>query len=172
MREKTALLFFCALILSEILSASALASPLESAEKSEQRLLEIAPTSLKGIEPGAEHVPNDSQPIQPIQTTTTDDKTVPPCDPIDKNHSAISDQATANLPVKYWGNSFSLKFHRPSCKFARAMNAQHVIFFNFRREAVAAGQVPCRYCLPPIWTTTSIKILPQTKMQSSPQEPP
>ena len=56
-------------------------------------------------------------------------------------------------PIKYWGNSFSLKFHRPSCPFAKAMSAHHVMFFNFRRQAVEAGQVPCRYCLPPNWTT-------------------
>lgn len=64
-----------------------------------------------------------------------------------------SDSASATLPVKYWGNSFSLKFHRPSCPFAKAMSAHHVMFFNFRRQAIDSGQVPCRYCLPPNWTT-------------------
>ncbi|MBS1953082.1 MAG: hypothetical protein JST89_02790 [Cyanobacteria bacterium SZAS-4] len=60
---------------------------------------------------------------------------------------------SADLPIKYWGNSFSLKFHRPSCPFAKAMSAHHVMFFNFRRQAIDSGQVPCRYCLPPNWTT-------------------
>lgn len=74
-----------------------------------------------------------------------------------------SDRAvnSASLPVKYWGNSFSLKFHRPSCPFAKAMSAHHVMFFNFRKQAVDSGQVPCRYCLPPNWTTVRATILHQ-----------
>lgn len=67
-------------------------------------------------------------------------------------------------PVKYWGNSYSNKFHRPSCVFAKAMNARHVVFFHFRREAVAAGQVPCRYCLPPIVKRVQCKILPKAEL--------
>ncbi|MBI2811535.1 MAG: hypothetical protein HYX67_12020 [Candidatus Melainabacteria bacterium] len=68
------------------------------------------------------------------------------------------DPESATLPIKYWGNSFSLKFHRPSCPFAKAMSAHHVMFFNFRRQAVDSGQVPCRYCLPPNWTTVRASI--------------
>jgi len=67
--------------------------------------------------------------------------------------------ASGNLPIKYWGNSFSLKFHRPSCPFAKAMSAHHVMFFNFRKQAIDSGQVPCRYCLPPNWTTVRATIL-------------
>ncbi|HEY9754916.1 MAG TPA: hypothetical protein V6C97_07145 [Oculatellaceae cyanobacterium] len=67
-------------------------------------------------------------------------------------------------PVKYWGNSYSNKFHRPSCVFAKAMNARHVVFFHFRREAVAAGEVPCRYCLPPIVKRVQCKILPKAEL--------
>jgi hypothetical protein len=63
------------------------------------------------------------------------------------------------LPYKYVGNNFSGKFHRPSCKFARAMNVDHVIFFHFRQDAISAGQQPCRYCLPPVWLTVKAKIL-------------
>lgn len=74
----------------------------------------------------------------------------------------------ANLPVKYWGNSFSLKFHRPSCPFAQAMSANHVIFFNFRKEAVEAGQVPCRYCLPPTWNSVKAVLLNPAHQPSSP----
>src|SRR5271166_2333274 len=58
-----------------------------------------------------------------------------------------------DLPYKYWGNSFSLKFHRPSCPFAQAMNPIHVEFFHCRREAIVRGEKPCRYCLPPYWTS-------------------
>ncbi|HEY9731443.1 MAG TPA: hypothetical protein V6C89_05990 [Drouetiella sp.] len=65
---------------------------------------------------------------------------------------------TSGLPIKYWGNSFSLKFHRPSCPFAKAMSAHHVMFFNFRKQAVDLGQLPCRYCLPPDWTSVRAAI--------------
>jgi hypothetical protein len=67
------------------------------------------------------------------------------------------------LPVKYWGNSDSAKFHRPSCPFARAMNARHVVFFHFRHEAIEAGQQPCRYCLPPFVKSVQCVLLPQTQ---------
>lgn len=60
-------------------------------------------------------------------------------------------EAAEGLPYKYAGNNFSRKFHRPSCLFARAMNAQHLELFHFRRQAVAAGMRPCRWCLPPVW---------------------
>jgi hypothetical protein len=82
-------------------------------------------------------------------------------------HKEVVDQST--LPVKYWGNSFSLKFHRPSCPFAQAMSADHVMFFNFRKQAVDGGQTPCRYCLPPFWTTVKASILPSPHSQESAQ---
>ncbi len=64
-----------------------------------------------------------------------------------------------DLPYKYVGNTFSSKFHRPSCPFAQAMNVRHVLLFHFRCQAIAAGQVPCRYCLPPIWKTVKAVLL-------------
>ena len=67
----------------------------------------------------------------------------------------------AERPIKYWGNSFSLKFHRPSCAFAKAMNARHVVFFYFRRDAIASGLKPCRYCLPPFIKRVECKLLPR-----------
>ena len=64
-----------------------------------------------------------------------------------------------DLPYKYWGNSFSLKFHRPSCPFAQAMNPRHLELFHFRREAIEKGEKPCRYCLPPYWTSVHCVLL-------------
>lgn len=57
------------------------------------------------------------------------------------------------LPYKYVGNLFSSKFHRPSCPFAKCMSAHNAVLFHFRKEAVDAGQKPCRYCLPKTWKT-------------------
>lgn len=76
-----------------------------------------------------------------------------------------------DLPVKYWGNSFSLKFHRPSCPFAKAMSAHHVMFFNFRKQAVENGQVPCRYCLPPSWTSVRAALWHSAELPAKTQSP-
>jgi hypothetical protein len=56
-------------------------------------------------------------------------------------------------PYKYTGNLYSHKFHRPSCPYCRVMAIYKRTRFHFRHQAVAAGYVPCRYCLPPVWTT-------------------
>ncbi|HEY9677910.1 MAG TPA: Ada metal-binding domain-containing protein [Drouetiella sp.] len=79
-------------------------------------------------------------------------------------HESVLDP---NLPVKYWGNLFSMKFHRPSCPFAKAMSPHNVVFFNFRRQAIESGQVPCRYCLPPNWTTVRAEILNPDALKST-----
>jgi hypothetical protein len=78
----------------------------------------------------------------------------------------------SQLPYKYLGNSFSGKFHRPSCKFAKVMSVNHVCLFHFRRQAIAAGQVPCRYCLPPNWKTVEAKLLPSSQSRSQSQSQP
>jgi hypothetical protein len=67
-------------------------------------------------------------------------------------------------PYKYVGNSFSLKFHRPSCRFAKAMSVNHVQLFHFRRQAIEAGEKPCNYCLPQSWG--SVKAVVKAPMDS------
>lgn len=79
--------------------------------------------------------------------TTTSPETSPPV-------------AEPALPYKYVGNSFSLKFHRPSCPFAKAMSLHHVQLHHFRKQAVQAGQKPCKYCLPPNWKEVHASLLP------------
>ncbi len=74
--------------------------------------------------------------------------------------------AAESLPYKYVGNNFSHKFHRPSCPFAKAMDVEHVELFHFRKEAIDAGQSPCRYCLPPYWKTVQSKLIPNTVRES------
>ncbi len=69
-------------------------------------------------------------------------------------------QTEVHKPIyKYVGNSFSFKFHRPSCPFAKAMWRGHVVKFQYRKQAIDAGQKPCRYCLPPYWKSVGAKIL-------------
>lgn len=75
---------------------------------------------------------------------------------IEFNKTILGQQAGART-FKYHGNSFSLKFHKPSCPFAKAMNPNHLRIFPFRFQAIEAGLVPCRYCLPPF--TKSVKAI-------------
>jgi len=82
--------------------------------------------------------------------------TIGPCAGQTAGHTQA---ASEPAPYKYVGNNFSFKFHRPSCPFARAMSVRHVELFHFRRDAIAAGQKPCRYCLPPDWKTVRLEML-------------
>jgi len=66
------------------------------------------------------------------------------------------------LPFKYIGNSFSSKFHRPSCPFARCISSRHLVLFARRKDATDQKFVPCRYCLPPSWTQVHAIILSST----------
>lgn len=71
-------------------------------------------------------------------------------------------------PYKYVGNNFSLKFHKPSCPFAKAMWTGHTELFHFRKDAIAAKYAPCRYCLPPSWTNVNATILAPKTQTSQP----
>lgn len=44
------------------------------------------------------------------------------------------------------GNTGSLIFHSPDCKFAESKNC--TVFFNFRDKAIQEGYKPCRLCNP------------------------
>lgn len=84
--------------------------------------------------------------------------------------------AQANPVIyKYVGNAFSLKFHRPSCPFAKAMWRSNRVHFTYRRQALEAHQKPCRYCLPPSWKSVAAAILEkqeQTKRIEEELPPP
>lgn len=86
----------------------------------------------------------------------------------EQNVSAPQQESNEQPIYKYVGNLFSLKFHRPSCKFARVMWRQHVIRFQYRKQAIDAGQKPCRYCLPPNWKSVEAKILGTESMLATP----
>ncbi len=84
---------------------------------------------------------------------------------IDFTREASSDRETnqrtgeVRAAYKYLGNSFSMKFHRPSCPFARMMWRCNVVRFPFRKDAVERGYKPCKYCLPQSWKSVGAKIL-------------
>jgi hypothetical protein len=78
-------------------------------------------------------------------------------------------QSGSGLPFKYVGNSFSSKFHRPSCMFAKCISSYHAVFFAQRHNAIEGGYTPCRWCLPPNWKTVHLIIVPP-KVPSSRHE--
>lgn len=65
--------------------------------------------------------------------------------------SSIDYRPNSRFFCKYFGNSFSNKFHRPSCLFAKAISRRNLVLFQSRQQAIAAHFTPCRYCLPPVW---------------------
>lgn len=79
------------------------------------------------------------------------------CNPEQQEQPRPADE----LPYKYVGHNESHKFHRPSCPFARVMSVKHLELFHFRKEAVQAGYMPCRYCLPPWWKSCHVRIVPK-----------
>ncbi len=46
------------------------------------------------------------------------------------------------------GNTRTLKFHRPDCKWAATISEDNRIFFNSREEALASDYIPCGSCNP------------------------
>ncbi len=70
------------------------------------------------------------------------------------------EQAPEQLPYKYYANSFSHKFHRPSCPFGMCISKRHLVLFHFRKDAIEAHYAPCKYCLPPVWWSVHGVILP------------
>ena len=48
----------------------------------------------------------------------------------------------------YIGNKGSHKFHRPECRWAKAMSPKNKVVFTTRQEAINQGYVPCKVCNP------------------------
>ncbi|HIA53215.1 MAG TPA: hypothetical protein EYN91_14190 [Candidatus Melainabacteria bacterium] len=86
--------------------------------------------------------------------------------------SANPQEKSGDLPVKYIGNMESRKFHKPSCPYARVMAHSKRMQFHFRRQAVACGHNPCRYCLPPVWTVVKARLLTPVNNDKDPRADP
>jgi hypothetical protein len=50
---------------------------------------------------------------------------------------------------KYVASKFSIKYHKPNCKWALRIQPQSMMTFNTVKEALDAGKVPCKVCNPP-----------------------
>ena len=83
-----------------------------------------------------------------------------------------AEKGTVAVPqIKYVGNSFSLKFHRPSCPFAKAMFDGNLVLFPFRHNAIESGYAPCRYCLPPHWKSVSGQVITKPACEKPDETP-
>jgi hypothetical protein len=91
----------------------------------------------------------------------TENQSMPPISEKFNCNQLLTDNQLGQSGVyKYVGCSFSKKFHRPSCIFAKAINRHHIVLFQWRKQAISAQYQPCRYCLPPIWLSTHCILLP------------
>ena len=65
---------------------------------------------------------------------------------------AIIGQADAKVKqannYNYIGNSNSMKFHYPECRWAKKISAKNKVYFDSKQEALDSGYVPCKVCKP------------------------
>lgn len=64
-----------------------------------------------------------------------------------KPNPAPAKPATS-VTTSYVGNSRTMKFHWPSCRWAKKISAGNRVGFSSREEAVESGYVPCQVCRP------------------------
>lgn len=61
---------------------------------------------------------------------------------------STSDNKSSSASGTYIGNSNSLKFHSPSCKYAGKISEKNKVVFSSRDEAINQGYAPCKVCNP------------------------
>ena len=73
------------------------------------------------------------------KTTTTPQtitNTTPPTNTVTQSQAA------------YIGNSNTKKFHTLNCRYVDSINAEHIVNFSQRADAISQGYVPCKVCNP------------------------
>ncbi|MBP6745537.1 hypothetical protein KA344_09885 [bacterium] len=70
--------------------------------------------------------------------------------------------SSASATYKYEGNLISRKFHQPNCPYSLVMARFRKIKFDTKRQALAQGYKPCRFCLAASTRTVQAKLLSQT----------
>lgn len=83
---------------------------------------------------------------------------VPNLSPAVANETFGSVSAT----YKYEGNLISRKFHQPNCPYSLVMARFRKIKFDTKKQALAEGYKPCRFCLAASTRTVQAKLLSQT----------
>lgn len=60
---------------------------------------------------------------------------------------------------KYEGNLFSRKFHQPNCPYSLVMARFRKIMLDSKKQALAEGYRPCRFCLAKTTRTVQAKLI-------------
>lgn len=63
---------------------------------------------------------------------------------------------------EYIGNIDSMKFHLPSCEFAKIMAKRRRVFFQSREKAKLLGMSPCNWCMPSWTLSVEARLLEKT----------
>ncbi|MDP3508311.1 MAG: hypothetical protein Q8T09_10000 [Candidatus Melainabacteria bacterium] len=66
---------------------------------------------------------------------------------------------SASATYKYEGNLISRKFHQPNCPYSLVMARFRKIKFDTKKQALAEGYKPCRFCLAAATRTVQAKLL-------------
>ena len=61
------------------------------------------------------------------------------------NSDTSSDTSTSGT---YIGNSNTMKFHLPTCKWGNKISERNKVIFTSREQAINQGYVPCKVCQP------------------------
>ncbi len=64
------------------------------------------------------------------------------------SHKGIWSQKPVNPEPYYIGNSKSLRFHRPSCRYGKRTSRKNRVIFRDRITAFKKGYCRCKQCLP------------------------
>lgn len=71
--------------------------------------------------------------------------------PQTQSQKSLSTKSSYNSAYQFIGNSFSRKYHKADCEFAKKINPAHVVFFTNSAQADNSGSKPCNWCLP-VWS--------------------
>jgi hypothetical protein len=81
------------------------------------------------------------------------------------------DPAVDPSQVKYIGNKDTRKFHTVYCWYGEIMWHRRRRIFAHRADAIDAGYLPCRYCLPKYWTSVRAQLLAPAECESAHSPP-
>ncbi len=72
---------------------------------------------------------------------------------------AGSSLSRSSATYKYEGNLISRKFHQPNCPYSLVMAHSRKIMLESKKQAVAEGYKPCRFCLRAVTRTVEAKLI-------------
>ena len=82
-----------------------------------------------------------------------------PCQARERFSGASSNSNGSSTTYKYEGNLASRKFHQPNCPYSLVMALSRKIKLDSKKQAVAEGYKPCRFCLATVTRTVEAKLI-------------